>query len=632
MSRIRQVKTTFTAGEVSRALLGRGDLRAYENGALTLRNVFIQPTGGVTRRAGLRFVDSVSGNGRLLAFEFSVEQTYLLVLTDAKLAIYADEVLVHTLTAPWSADQISQLSSIQSADTLLLAHPDIPPKKLTRNVGGVWLLQDWDFYTTENVIEQPYYKFADTVITLTPSATTGTITLTASGAVFTEDHENTRLRVGGKEVQITDFNSATVVTANVIETLAGTDATIDWEEQAFSPARGYPISVAFHQDRLVIGGSRDLPNRLWFSRSGDLFNFDLGTGLDDEAIEFSILSDQVNALRGIFSGRHLQVFTSGAEWMVTGDPLTPANVQIRRQTRVGSMTSRYVAPVTVDGATLFVARNGEQIQEFLYTDVEQAYQVTDLALVSRHIIPTPADMDFDQRRRLLFLVREDGQFATLTVFRSEAVAAWTLHQTDGLVRSVSVVGDDVYLLVERGGHFHIECIDDDLNLDSALTGVSVSPVSTWSGLAHLEGREVMIVADGIVVPPQVVDDGEITLAAPARFVEIGLPYTHIVEPLPPSILEQNGAGRAVRLIEAVFRIEDTAALRLDVGRGLRDIPLRQFGVDVIIDEAPSRVSRDVRVHALGWQNDTARPLWRIEHNMPLPFTLLSVTTELKVND
>lgn len=632
MSRIRQIKTTFTAGEVSRALLGRGDLRAYENGALTLRNVFIQPTGGVTRRAGLRFVDAVAGNRRLLAFEFSVEQTYLLVLTHEQLAIYADEVLVDTITAPWSADQIAQLSSIQSADTLLLAHPDVPPKKLTRNAGGIWLLQDWDFYTAGNVIEQPYFKFAETAVTLTPSGTAGTITLTASGDVFTEDHENTRLRVGGKEVEITDFNSATVVTATVVETLASTDATIDWEEQAFSPARGYPISVAFHQDRLVIGGSRDLPNRLWFSKSGDLFNFDLGTGLDDEAIEFSILSDQVNALRGIFSGRHLQVFTSGAEWMVTGDPLTPTSVQIRRQTRVGSMTSRYVAPVTVDGATLFVARNGEQIQEFLYTDVEQAYQVTDLALVSRHIIPTPADMDFDQRRRLLFLVREDGQFATLTVFRSEAVAAWTLHQTAGLVRSVSVVGDDVYLLVERAGSFHIECIDDELNLDAALTGVSGVPASTWAGLDHLEGRTVMIVADGIVVPPQVVEDGEIHLDEPASAVEIGLPYTHIVEPLPPSVLEQNGAGRSVRLIEAVFRIEDTAALRLDVGRGLRDIPLRQFGIDVILDEAPPRVSRDIRVHALGWQNDTARPLWRIEHNMPLPFTLLSVTTELKVND
>lgn len=632
MSRIRQVKTTFTAGEVSRALLGRGDLRAYENGALTLRNVFIQPTGGVTRRAGLRYIDTASGNGRLMSFEFSVDQTYLLVLTDGQIAIYENDSLIDTISAPWTGDQIAHVAFMQSADTLLLVHPDVPPRRLTRNAGGVWLLQEWEFFTDANVIHQPYFKFSETGVTLTPSATTGTITLTASTAVFTEDHEGVRLRVAGKEVEITDFNSATVVTATVIQTLTGTSATIDWEEQAFSAVRGYPVSVAFHQDRLVIGGSRDLPNRLWFSKSGDLFNFNLGTGLDDEAIEFSILSDQVNAIRGIFSGRHLQVFTSGAEWMVTGDPLTPANVQILRQTRVGSMTARYIAPVNVDGATLFVARNGEQIQEFLYTDVEQAYQVTDLALVSRHIIPVPVDMDFDQRRRLLFLVRADGKFATLTVFRSEAVAAWTLHETAGSVRSVSVVGDIVYLLIERNSVFSIEQIDDVLNLDAALTGAADSPALTWSGLDHLEGQVVTVVADGIVLPPKIVTDGQIILDDPATTIEVGLSYTHIVEPLPPSVIEQNGAGRAVRLVEAVFRIEGTAALRLDVGRGLRDIPLRQFGDDVILDEPPPRVNRDVRVHALGWQNDSSRPLWRIEHDMPLPFTLLSVTTELKIND
>lgn len=632
MTRIRQVKTTFTAGEVTRALLGRSDLRAYENGALTLRNVFIQPTGGVTRRAGLRYIDTAAGAGRLIAFEFNTEQTYLLVLTDGQIYIYANEVLSDMLSAPWTADQISNVAWTQSADTLLLTHPDVPPQKLTRSGAGVWALNEWRYITEGNVIFQPHFKFADSGVTITPSATSGAITLTASASVFTADHDGIRMRVGGKEVEITAYNSPTVLSATVIETLSGTSATTDWTEQAFSPARGYPVSVAFHQDRLVIGGSRDLPNRLWFSKSGDLFNFDLGTGLEDEAIEFSILSDQVNAIRGIFSGRHLQVFTSGAEWMVTGDPLTPATVQIRRQTRIGSVTTRYIPPVNVDGATLFVARNGEQIQEFLYTDIEQAYQVTDLALVSKHILPTPADMDFDQRQRLLFVVREDGKFATLTVFRSEEVAAWTLHETDGQALSVSVVGEDVYLLLNRGGTYTIELFDAALNLDAALTGESIVGASVWSGLDHLEGRTVSIVADGIVQDDQAVTSGAITLAEPANAVEIGLPYTHIVEPLPPSNTEDGGSGRMVRLVQAIFRLENTAALRLDVGRGLKDVALRQLGEDPVLDAPPPRVSGDIRVRALGWQSRGDQSLWRIEQSTPLPFTLLAVTTELKVND
>ena len=632
MTRIREIKTTFTAGEVSRELLGRGDLRAYENGALELRNVFINPTGGVTRRAGLGYIDTAAGNGKLIAFEFNTQQTSLLVVTDGQIDVYNGGTKEASIAAPWTAAQIDQLAWTQSADTLLLVHPDVAPKKLTRNSGGTWSLDDWSFFTDNNIVSQPYFKFADSEVTLTPSGTTGSITLTASTDVFEAGHENTRLRVAGKEVDITDYDSPTVVTVTTIEDLPNTDATIDWFEQAFSPVRGYPATVAFHQDRLVIGGSRDLPNRLWFSKSGDLFNFDLGEGLDDEAIEFAILSDQVNAIRGIFSGRHLQVFTSGAEWQVTGDPLTPTNAQIRRQTRIGSVIDRHIPPVNVDGATLFIARNKQEVQEFLYTDLEQAYQSSDLALLSRHVITNPVDMDYDSKRRLLFLVREDGQFAALTVFRAEQVAAWTLHDTQGSVKSVAVVGDDVFMLVLRGSDYFVEQLDDNLNLDSALTGTVGSPATLWSGLDHLEGQSVSIVADGEVVANQTVTSGAITLAEAASEVEIGLAYTHIIEPLPPSEIGNAGGGRRVRMIEGIFRVQDTQALKLDIGRGLSDIALRQLGEEEILDEPPPLVSGDIKVRALGWQNDPTAALWRIEQDVPLAFTLLSVTTELKVND
>ena len=632
MTRIREIKTTFTAGEVSTELLGRGDLRAYDNGALALRNVFINPTGGVTRRAGLGYVDTAAGDGKLIAFEFNTQQTSLLVITDEQIDIYTNGVKEDTVAAPWTEEQIPQLAWTQSADTLLLTHPEVTPKKLTRSAAGTWSLNDWVYFTDGDVVQQPYFKFSSSASTITPSGTTGSITLTASEDVFEEGHEGTRMRVAGKEVEITDYDSATVVTVDVIEDLPNTDATIDWFEQAFSAVRGYPATVAFHQDRLVIGGSRDLPNRLWFSKSGDLFNFDLGEGLDDEAIEFAILSDQVNAIRGIFSGRHLQVFTSGAEWQVTGDPLTPASVQIRRQTRNGSVVDRYIPPTNVDGATLFVARNKKEVQEFLFTDLEQAYQSRDLALLSRHIIYEPVDMDYDSRRRLLFLVRGDGQFAAFTVFRAEQVAAWTLHNTDGNVKSVAVVGDDIFMLIERNGSYFVEQLDDALNLDSALTGEVGSPATIWSGLDHLEGQSVSIVADGEVKDSQTVTSGAITLSEAATTIEIGLPYTHIIEPLPPSELGNAGAGRRIRLIEGLFRVQETQALKLDVGRGLSDIALRQIGEDEILDAAPPMVSSDISVRALGWQNDRTRPLWRTEQDVPLAFTLLSVTTQIKVND
>ncbi len=648
MTRIRDVKTTFTAGEVSKELLGRGDLRAYDNGALALRNVFINPTGGVKRRFGLGYIDTAAGDGKLISFEFNSQQTALLVITEGQIDIYSSGVKEATLSAPWTLDQISQLAWTQSADTLLLTHPDVPPHKLIRMGVDSWSLLEWDFFEDQNIVYQPYYKFTDPTVTLTPSDVTGSITLTASTDVFAHGHEGDRLRVNGIEVEVTDYDSPTVVTATVIPKpnslyedggsepefleLPNTDATIDWFEQAFSSVRGYPVTVAFHQDRLVIGGSRDLPNRLWFSKSGDLFNFDLGEGLDDEGIEFSILSDQVNAIRGVFSSRHLQIFTSGAEWVVTGDPLTPTSVQITRQTRTGSRIDRYIPPLNVDGATLYMARSGQELHEFLYTDLEQAYTSTDLTFLSRDVVETPIDQDYDQRNRLLFVVRENGNFASLTVFRAEKVSAWTLHETDGVARSVSVVGDDVYLLIERRGSYFIELLDDSLYLDSALEGQVETATDTWSGLDHLEEQIVNVLADGVVHASKEVHGGSVILDEPATGVQIGLGFTHIIEPLPPNEIGRVGSGRKMRLVEALFRVHKTSALHIDVGQGLKPVILKRLGEDEVLDGPLPLVSGDIKVRALGWQDDGTNPLWRIEQNSPLPFELLSVSSEIKVND
>lgn len=627
MTRIRTVKTNFTAGIVSPQLLGRGDLRAYDNGALDLQNLFIYPTGGLTRRAGLRYVDTHNTAQRLIAYEFNTQQTYLLVMSDLQIKIYLNDALVSTVPSPFTAAQIPQVCWAQSADTLLLTHPDVQPRALTRSATGAWSMGVWNFATVGTVVYMPFYRFAAGTIGIGSSGTTGNVTLTASSTFFQAGHVGTKMKINGKQVTITAVTSGTAAAATVIETLTGTAVTTVWQEQAFSAVRGWPVTVAFHQDRLVIGGSRDLPNRMWFSRSGDLFNFNLGTGLDDDAIEFMLLSDQVNAIRGLYAGRHLQVFTSGAEWMVTGDPLTPTTLQVTRQTRVGSVSSRYVPPVDVDGATLFINRSGDEIREFLYTDVEQAYQASDLTVLAGDLITGAIDQDFDPKRRLLFVVLENGRFATLTLYRAEQVMAWTMHTTDGAVKAVTVVGDTVYLLVQRGSTRTIERFDDNLQLDAAIAGSSPSPQTYWTGLGHLEGRAITVVADGVLRAPVTVTGGEIMLIPPAREVLAGLSYEHAITPLPPSQLANEGAGLAARLVAITLRLQDTQKLELDVGRGMKTINLDNANAGVY---AP--FSGDVRVRAYGWHKSLFDGLWGIAQDEPYAFRLLSVTTEYKVND
>ena len=632
MSRVEILESSFTAGEVSPLLLGRGDLVAYENGAARLRNVFIQPTGGVTRRSGLRYVDAARGPGRLVAFEFNTEQVYLMAFTAGWLDVYRDEAKVAEVAAPWTADQLGRIAWTQSADTLLVTHPEVPPQRITRTGEAAWTVEPLAFAVDGGISRQPFHRFAPAGVTLTPSAVSGTITVTASAEVFLPGHAGTRFRIGSAQVEIADIASATEATATTLADLAGTDPTTDWAEQAFSAARGWPVSIAFHQDRLVLGGSRDLPNRLWLSKSGDLFNFDLGTGLDDEAIEFPILSDQVNAIRAVFSGRHLQVFTSGAEWMVTGDPLTPSSLQVKRQTRVGSPVDRSVPPRDVDGATLFVSRNGRELREFLYADVEQAYQATDLALLARHMFRSPRDLDYDAAQRLLHLAMSDGSVATLTIYRTEQVTAWTRQETDGAVLALAVVGEAVYALIDRQGDFGIEVFDPAVLVDAALSGESAEPAAVWSGLGHLEGRTVKVVADGTVRPDAVVAGGALTLAVPARAVTAGLAYTHEIEPLPPAIQGRSAHAARLRPVRHVFRLHETAALTVDTGPGPRDVPFRRLGGEGTLDGPAPIFSGDRGLRALGWHATAGRPLWRVSQDTPLPCTILSVNTEVKVND
>jgi len=625
MPAIKRTKTSFTAGELAPELLGRADLRAYENGARRLRNVVIQPTGGVSRRPGLRHVAMLPGVARLLPFEFNTEQTYLMVLTAGKLAVYAADLKIAELVAPWTETMLPQIGFTQNADTLLLTHPDMRPQKVQRSNAG-WSITPWAF------TQDAFFRFATPEVTLSPSALNGTITISASAPVFAVEHIGVRLRIGGKRVLVAAVNSPSTIVASVEQTLLSTAATKDWEEAAFSTARGWPITCCFHQDRLVIGGSRDLPNRLWLSRTGDLFNFDPGTGLDDEAIAFSLLSDQVNAIRGVFSGQHLQLFTSGAEWMVTGDPLTPANIQISRQTRVGSPVDRLVPPVDVDGSTIFVSRGGQGVYEFAYTQVQQAYQANDLAILGRHLIKSPRAMAYDQRARLLHLVMEDGALATLTLYRAEQVTAWTRQETSGAFRAIAEVEGTLWCVVERSAGISLERFEAGLMQDAGLTGTSITPKSTWTGLAHLNGRQVAILADGAVRPSAIVSGGAVTLTAPATRVAIGLAFMHEIEPLPADLITPAGSATGPsRLVAVTFRLLETPAANVDLGQGPRALALRRFNVDHF-DAPPTPFTGDATLRGMGWRRDRIAPLWRVTGTAPLPLTLLSVTTEIRMND
>jgi hypothetical protein len=625
-------QTAFTAGELDPRVVGRTDLRSYESGASKLRNVFVDTTGGVRRRPGSTYVATVAGRGRLVALEIGPDETYLLAFSNLQVQVFRNGILKAAVATPWSEAQVSQIVWTQLRHSLIIAHPDVPPKRLIRTSETVWSLEDLAFAEKAGGVTcAPFARFTDAAVQMQASATTGTVTLTTSMPAFVADHLGGRVRIKAKQVEITNLLSSTQATGLVIEELEDTNPTTDWDELAFSDARGWPVAVSFHQDRMAIGGSRDLPDGLWFSKTGHLFDFDLGDGLDDEAIAFRLASSEVQAIRAVVSGRHLQVFTSAGEWIVTGEPLTPINIQVLQQSRVGSLRDRHVPPRDVDGATLFVARSGREIREYLFTATDQAYQTADLALLARHLVQDPIDQVFDQASRLFLIVMADGTLASIAIYRNAEIAAWSLQETEGRFLSVVVVDGTAMLLVERANGVFLERLDEDRFVDCGLHLSAATPTLVWSGLGHLEGQTVIGVADGLVTEKMIVSGGQITLAQAARELVVGLPYTHVIEPLPANPLAgQVGQNPAYRPVRVTLRLFQSQSVRIDTGDGLRDIPLHSIGGG-LLDQNPSPFTGDKSLRALGWRRGIEQPAWRVEQDTPVACTLLSATTEVKVN-
>jgi hypothetical protein len=640
MTRIVSTKTSFTAGELDPSLWGRIDLRALEEGARRLRNVIVHPTGGVARRPGTQLLLEIAGARRLIDFDTGAGSA-LAVLGDRILHVVEGDALAPgAIPCPWTAAKAQAVDWAPYRDGLFICHPAYPPQ-IPSYTDGAWSLGEFAFDevplpagTTRSQV--PFVRFAPAEVSLQvehgtqalsqPIAADRPVVVRTSAPVFLDGHQFARLRVNGREILLQDITSPTTALGVTQDELASGEPTRDWQEQAFSEARGYPATMTFHQDRLVIGGSRDLPDRLWFSQTGRPRNFDPGTGLDDEAISFRLTSDRVHEIVGVIEGHQLQVFTTAGEWVIKGYPLTPRTVQAELQTRNGSRREPRVPPVNVDGATLFVGAGGRELREFIYSDTEQAYQAADLAMLSRHLIREPVDLTFDDRRRLLCIVNADGAVATVSIDRNSNVVAWSSQSFAGQARSAAMHAGALYLLVEVDGRVFLERVDDGLAIDHAVVRSEAMPTSSFPGLDSLVGKSVVIIADGSIVFEGLLASPTFELPAPARSLACGMRFLHEVEPPPPAAATRNGPTLAslYRLVRATFRMLETGALRVDLGNGWRQ-PILQDGHAVPF-------TGDLVLGAVGWRRSFDGAPWRIAQDDPLPFTLLAVTTDIKVND
>jgi hypothetical protein len=631
------------------------DLTAYANALEKATNVVCQPQGGIRRRPGTRYITSLANTGadsaangvRLVEFEFSTSDSYMLCFTHNRMYIFKNKVLITNINGtgnPYlSTSSVglvgSTLANIvwtQSADTLIVVHPDIAPVEIVRGANDA----SW---TASAITFESIPKFAFTISvtnptgTLTPSAVSGKVTLTASDSVFTSGAVGQYINVSPQgRAKIVRFNSATSVDAITEFPFFNNSAiaTGDWDyesgyEAVWSSSKGYPRSVTFHEGRLFFGGSKSRPSTIWGSKVGLFFAFEATEGLDDDAVEATLDTNTFNAIVDIISGRDLQVFTTGGEFYVPQsglDPITPTNFFVKTASRNG--TQQGIRVQQLESGTLFVQRQGKSLNEFAYTDTQATYVTQKISLLAGHLLKGPSRLALrrsvatDENDLLLMTNTEDGTMAVFSLLRAQNVIAPSEFITvDGAYIDVSVDISTIYTVVRRNvngvNQFYVEAFEDGLLTDSAKTGTGVV---TTVAMPHLATETVNIIEDGSVQANQVVPaGGTVTLPrATASSYEIGLPITVLARTMPVDLKLQTGTrlGFKKRIVEVNALVVDTQHMKIND----KLISFRQLGD--ILDQPVAEFTGTKTLHGILGYSQEAKIT--ISQDIPQKMTLLGM--------
>ncbi len=640
---IKLPQNAFTSGVMNEnRLRGRYDIKQYLNGAKRLENVNIHPQGGVYRRPGSLYLNDYTGEdiARLIRFDYSDSVQYLNVFRVGEIDVWEDDALAHTITTTGlTEDQIREMDFVQSANSMIIVHEDFMPKELVRG-GSVtsWTLAAITFDPI------PLFGFSlsssNPTGTVTPSAISSTVTMTASASVFSASDVGGYVTGNGGEARITSYISGTVVEAKVTVPFIDTTAIPNgqWEletgyEDAWSVSREYPRSVAYHQDALMFGGSPSLPDVLWKSAIADYFNFDDTRGFNNDSVTTNVRSERINDIRAIVSGDDLMIFTSESEFYVDGKITPELEFEIKRQDKRGIRAN--VQPVFVDGAPIYADSKADVLREFVFSEADAKYNSTNLNILSTGIINSVVDIAHhepsgDRDSDYVYAVNADGSWVVLNTLRKQSITGFTTGQsTNGDLKYLEDLNGVMYGIFERVIDsvtvLYFEKFDDDLTMDCVheYSGVAID---TMTGLGKLEGETVGVLAGGAVLEDETVTSSQIVLDAEYTDIKVGIKYAPLIETLPPSRELSDGTmmGQIRRVVAVTVGMTDT----FDLTVSGNEVKFRQFGDDLFGNPPPTFNGRKRVTLTGGYGRD---PTIILTQEDPLPWHITDLVLEVKVS-
>lgn len=414
----------------------------------------------------------------------------------------------------------------------------------------------------------------------------------------------------------------------------------------FAGNTNWPGAVTYYEQRRIFAGSRAAPQSIWMTRPGTESDMSYSMpSREDDAISFRVAAREANTIRHAVPLNSLVLMTASAEWQVTSvnsDAITPTSISVKPQSYVGANN---VQPVIVNNTLVYVAERGGHVRELGYNWQAGGYITGDASIRAPHLFDGLDVVDIAYQKSpssIVWIVSTSGKLLGMTYSPEQQIIAWHQHDTDGVFESVCCVAegdhDAVYLVVRRtiGGvtRRYIERMEPRLFgeqesaffLDCGLT-YRGSPVSSVTGLAHLNGKTVSILADGAAHSPKVVTGGAVALDAPASVVHVGLPYVSDLQTLPLALELQGGGfgqGRPKNVNQAWLRVFRSGELYVGPGFDRLTKARDEFGVTGI---KPLR-TEEIQV--------TISPSWAPEGSIclrntaPLPLTVVSMSLEVSI--
>ncbi len=688
-------KYSFVGGEYAPLLYGRSDLERYPTSVRLMENFFPYAYGGFSKRPGTEFIAEVKDSSkavRLIPFSFSVTQAYVIEVGDQYMRFYMDGGQIYSggspyeIATPYLEADIPDLKFTQSADTLIITHPDYAVRRVTRTGHTAWTISEPSFGsgigapTNVNALsslsDRADCRFA--VAAVTEAGEESVLSDSVRGKHPDSGHEEEYVTW----TAVSGANHYHVYERAGTSTNGGLWGFIGWSKGTrFNMEYDIPFTMDVQhppilEDRNPFDGTGNRPGcccffdqRLLFARTdlniqtvygsqiGLPFNFNWRIyAQESDAFEFTVDSQMMNEIRWLAPMNELLVGTAGAVFRMspgagnsTLTPVSPPSVRPQMYTGVA-----HLAPILAGNRLLFLDSTKSKIIEISENQDTASYDDTEVSLYAAHLFDGYEVRAWAYQRAphsIVWAARNDGTLLGMTYYKTEKVYGWHRHTLGGYVEdAVSLPSDggpnDVYLLVRRtvdgstvryverlstGGIYDGDpaegALEDARYLDCALTYTG-SPATVISGLDHLEGEEVVALADGFVVKGKTVSGGEIELDTAASVVHVGLPYTARLQTLDidyESPTQGTTLDKKRRIASVYVCLRDTNYLKIgptfdrliEIGFRTDELPgepTRLFTgeKEIILDAGLERQSRVC-----------------FEHGEPVPVTVLGFTARIE---